>query len=137
MCDGSQNVFNPWTHYVASQYVDKCHIDKFWPTQRHATHVNNNVAHFSKYWNQGMKFHTCSKWFMLSGSKCGYGLVNSLNKPMSIKETQNFVKNYKVNQNSCQPPIVSDMSKPFGFQQPLEVPNLFSISLDQVPIMMK
>jgi hypothetical protein len=34
-------------------------------------------------------------------------------------------------------PLASDMSKPFGFQQPLEVPNLFNISLDQIPIIMK
>jgi hypothetical protein len=34
-------------------------------------------------------------------------------------------------------PLASDLFKPFGFQQPLEVPNLFNIFLDQVPIMMK
>jgi hypothetical protein len=28
--DGWWNVPNPWMHYVASQYVNWCHIDKFW-----------------------------------------------------------------------------------------------------------
>jgi hypothetical protein len=73
---------------------------------------------------------------MLNGSRCGYGLVNNLNKPMGRKETQNFVKipwSIKIHAN----PLASDLFKPFGFQQPLEVPNLFNISLDQMPIMMK
>jgi len=54
-CDGWWSVTNPWMHYVTSQYVDWCHIHKFWPVQRHDIHVKNNVAHFNSYKNHRMK----------------------------------------------------------------------------------
>jgi hypothetical protein len=84
-----------------------------------------------------MKFHTWPKLFMSSGSRCGYGLINKLNKPMNTKKKLKILRkipwSIKIHTN----PPASDMSKPFGFQQPLEVPNLFNISLDQIPIIMK
>jgi hypothetical protein len=63
-------------------------------------------------------------WSIISTNPWAQKKPNFLWKiPWSIKIHANF--------------LTSDLSKPFGFQQPLEVANLFSISLDQVPIMMK
>jgi len=53
--NGWQSVPNPWTHCVANQYVDWCHIDKFWLLQKHDTHVKNNATHFSSYKDHHMK----------------------------------------------------------------------------------
>jgi len=45
----------PWTHFVASQYVNWCHIDKFWSMHKHDTHVKKNATHFSRCKDHCMK----------------------------------------------------------------------------------
>ncbi len=58
--DGWWNVPNPWMHYVVSQYVNWCHIVKFWSMQKHDTHVKKNATHFSRCKDHRMKLD----WWM-------------------------------------------------------------------------
>jgi hypothetical protein len=38
-CNGWQSVPNLWMHYVASQHVNWCHIEIFWPMHKHDLHM--------------------------------------------------------------------------------------------------
>ncbi len=52
---GWQNLPQPWSYMLCSQYVQWCHINKKWPLSMHEVCKNNNSAQYTSCVDEHMK----------------------------------------------------------------------------------